>query len=1013
MNAPKASLIILPTVFLCGVAAFAEAPVFNRDIRPILSENCFHCHGPDEKKREAKLRLDEAGEAHAKAIVAGKPEESGLWDRVTTNDPDDLMPPPETGKTLSAGQRDLLKRWIESGAEYQAHWAFVAPDRPPVPAGKNPVDHFVRSRAETEGLRPNPRAEHHTLLRRLSLDLTGLPPSVDELREFETALDRPEGEERAYADAVDRLLSSPRYGEHMARFWLDAARYGDTHGLHLDNYREIWPYRDWVIRAFNDNKPWDAFLTEQLAGDLLENATTDQQVATGFNRAHVTTAEGGSIKEEVYVRNVIDRVSTFGTVMLGITTNCASCHDHKFDPISQREFYQLFAYFNSLEADPMDGNKKNHPPVIPVPPPGGEEELAAATSALAAQRKALDKAIAEYEYHEPEESTKSSAPEPDEFVWIDDDIPAGSDPQLDWKWVEKSGGHPVLHGRRAMMRQGTGNTQHFFQSAPDPLVVGENAVLFAHVHLGTPAPRQIMLQFHVGGWEHRAYWGENLIQWGKDASPARHRVGDLPEPGRWVRLEVPAASIGLKPGDKIAGWAFTQFDGIAYWDKAGITANAAGYRSFQRWLADERGVEKSTLPDPIKPLAAKEPSTLTPDELAALRRHYIAQVDRDARKQFAPLRAAVAAADKSVTDIRKSFPTTLVWKERAKPKPSHVLERGEYDRKGEEAPRALPAFLPPLPDGAPNNRLGVARWLLRPDHPLTARVAVNRFWQQLFGTGIVKTAEDFGSQGEWPSHPDLLDWLAVEFRESGWDVKHLMRLMVMSSTYQQSAMAPTADYTRDPGNRLLARGPRFRLDAETLRDQALAVSGLLIDKIGGPGVKPPQPDGLWFTVGYSGSNTVRFKKDSGTDKVHRRSLYTFWKRTSPPPQMIDAPSRESCVVRRERTNTPLQALMFMNDPQFVEAARAFAERFLASDNEAIPAQLFAHALARPPSADELALLRDAYRGHFSHFQADPAAAKALVAIGEAPSTTGQPERLAAWTMVASLVLNLDEFVTKN
>ena len=836
----------------------AEEIVFNRDIRPLLSENCFHCHGPDSGTRKAGLRLDLEAEAHAGAIVAGDPARSELWIRITASDDDDLMPPPESGKALDPGERDLLRRWIESGAEYQSHWAFVTPERPAGPGGPEAIDHFVRRRLADEGLAPARPAGRRQLARRVSLDLNGLPPTPEEVEAF--LADR---SPQAYEKVVDRLLASPRFGEHMARHWLDAARYGDTHGLHLDNYREMWPYRDWVIRAFNRNMPYDVFLTEQLAGDLLEAPATDQLVATGFNRAHVTTNEGGSIKEEVFVRNVVDRVSTFGTVMLGLTTNCASCHDHKFDPVTQREFYQLFAYFNSLDGDAMDGNRKAHAPVVRVIDDEGKMRLAALRDELAAARRTLEETIAGYQYREPDDSTEA----------------------------------------------------------------------------------------------------------GNKADPARNEDDKHSKP--------------------------------------------AEYRSFRRWLADERGREKSKLPGPLRASIKKDPGALTGEETRALQRHYIVHVDLEAAERFRPLREAVSRSERELKKTENSFPTTLVWKELPKPRPAYVLERGQYDQRGEQVPRALPEFLPPMPDGAPNDRLGLARWLLMPVHPLTARVAVNRFWQQLFGVGLVKTAEDFGSQGEWPSHPQLLDWLAVEFRESGWDVKALLKTIVLSETYRQRSEGAPEQYRRDPENRLLARGPRFRLDAESLRDQALAVAGLLVEQTGGPPVKPPQPDGLWSAVGYSGSNTVRFKPDRGPGKVHRRSLYTFWKRTAPPPQMIDAPSRESCVVRRERTNTPLHALMFMNDPQYVEAARAFAERFLGAPDDGIPERLFLHALARPPGPDERGVLRESFRRHLAHYREHPEAARALVAIGDRPSDASDPERLAAWTMVASLMLNLDEFLTKN
>lgn len=998
-------LISMVILFGGVFTAAGEEIVFNRDIRPILSENCFHCHGPDKNTREAGLRLDKGKAAHKEAIVAGDLEESEMWYRITTDDEADVMPPPDSERSLTKAEVDLLKRWIEQGAEYQEHWSFIVPERAEVPAGTGAIDHFVRKGVKEQGLSPKERAERSLLLRRVFLDLTGIPPTPEEIEVF-LADDSSEAWERV----VDSLLASPRYGEHMARYWLDAVRYGDTHGLHLDNYREFYPYRDWVIAAFNKNKSWHDFLTEQLAGDLLENPTDEQLVATGFNRAHVTTAEGGSIKEEVYVRNVTDRVATFGTVMLGLTAECAACHDHKFDPISQREFYQFFAYFNNLDADPMDGNKKDHAPVIRIADGDGKKRLAEAEGELGVKRKALAAAVAAYEYEEPE---SRGDPEPVEQVWVDDEAPAGATAREQWNWVESVEGKAVFSGRRAMKREGPAMTQHFVENAKEPLVVGKDAVLFAEVFLGSPAPKQIMLQFNTNGWKHRAYWGENKIGWGKDGSTERHRMGDLPEAGRWVHLEVPVAVVGLKAGDKITGWAFTQFEGVSYWDRAGMRSTPSGYQSFEKWLADMRAAKKPGLPGGLDAVVKQKGKLIPSGDLEKLRRHYIEHVDVGAQAKFSPLKTAVKEAEGRVASIKKSFPTSLIWKERAKLKQAYILDRGEYDRKGEEVERALPKFLPEFPEGAPNDRLGLAQWLLAPEHPLTARVAVNRFWQQLFGVGLVKTAEDFGSQGEWPSHPELLDWLAVEFRESGWDVKHLMKLMVMSETYQQSSVASSVEYQGDPENRYLARGPRFRLDAETLRDQALAVSGLLVEKVGGPGVKPPQPDGLWYTVGYSGSNTVRFKPDTGPEKVHRRSLYTFWKRTSPPPQMVDAPSRESCVVRRERTNTPLQALMFMNDPQFVEAARAFAERFEGSADEEIPGLLYSHALARSPDKEELALLRDSYREHLAHFEGKVEEAKALVGIGDSPSATENPARLAAWTMVASLVMNLDEFVTKN
>jgi hypothetical protein len=714
--------------------------------------------------------------------VPGKAVQSELIARITTADAAEIMPPIKTGKKLTTEQIGLLRRWVEQGANWTEHWAFIPPVRPALPAVRDtawprePIDRFILARLEREQLQPSSEADRLTLLRRVTLDLTGLPPTLAEVDAFLA-----DTSPQAYERAVDRLLRSPRYGEHMARYWLDAARFGDTHGLHLDNYREMWPYRDWVIKAFNDNKPFDQFLVEQLAGDLLPGATVDQQVATGYNRCHVSTSEGGSIEEEVYVRNVVDQVDTNGTVLLGLTTGCCRCHDHKFDPLTMKDYYALFAFFNSIDGPALDGNAARPAPVLRL----------ASAEAL----RALEAA----------------------------------------------------------------------------------------------------------------------------------------------------------------------------------EARAAGFRR--------------------SAAAAGGPALL-------------------------PLLGKFDEAKHERDRLDNAIPATLVFKERAQPRPAYLLKRGEYDQRGAEVGRATPAFLPPLPSDAPRNRLGLAHWLVAPEHPLTARVAVNRLWQQVFGTGIVKTAEDFGSQGEPPSHPRLLDWLAVQFIDDGWNVKKMMKRIVTSATYRQSTKVTADRLAKDPGNRLLSHGPRFRLDAETLRDQALAIGGLLVEHVGGPSVKPPQPAGLWEAVGYTGSNTVRFTADTGRDKVHRRSLYTFWKRTAPPPQMtaFDAPSREACTVRRERTNTPLQALLLLNEPQYVEAARALAERVLhgtAVTPEARLTYLFRLATARKPDSKELGELLAAYRDYRAEYGRDSRAAAVLTAVGETkPDPKLDPTELAAWTMIANTVLNLDEVLNK-
>ncbi|MGK0153461.1 MAG: hypothetical protein ACI9SE_000406 [Neolewinella sp.] len=1198
------SLGVLLATNVTAQSAIGDAPIdFDRDIRPILSNHCFQCHGPDGEHRKGGLRLDLKDDAFGKrdgvaAIVAGDVDASALVHRILSDDADELMPPAEANKPLSNVQQQLLVRWIEQGANWTEHWSFVAPVEPKQPKvsdaawSRDAIDRFVLAKLDREGLQPNERADRRTLLRRVTLDLTGMPPTMKELQAFLS-----DTSPNAYERAVDRLLATDAYGEHMARFWLDAARYGDTHGLHLDNYREMWPYRDWVVRAFRDNLPFDRFITEQLAGDLLPEPTEDQLIASGFNRCHISTNEGGSIKEEVYVRNVIDRVSTTGTVFLGLTVGCAVCHDHKFDPISQQEFYQLFAFFNNLDGSPMDGNNKAHAPVMKI----ASDENTAALAKLSSDAKAVEgrvaAALAKIEYVEPAaaKGTAANLRKRRELVWLDDDLPAGAAIDGDGLvWVEDA---PFVHsGKRAMKRQSQGNQQHYFRDADQKLRVASGDALFAWVYLDpTDTPEEIMLQWNsdgANGWLHRAYWGANKINYGKDKSAERWHMGALPKAGEWVRLEVPVATVGLTAGMAVHGVAFTQFGGTSYWDRVGIDTSSSqepedyfwvddevpegakpegdgrkwqwvdgkgkrqpkpflGARSLRRkgkglsqdfftevpvplklhqgdrlfahvWLdpkdppssvqlqfhakgswdhrsrwgggahgegrpngADFRagdapktgewvrievviadvglaagdvidgwaftkvdgtvywdgaGVHtfappndahltslaawqetangNAALPEALRKTLAVPMASRSKEQQASVRDHYLRHVHGKSRVIFAPMLAEFDAIAKQRTAVEAKIPTTLVMKERAEMKDAFVLQRGLYDQKGDKVVRATPAALPPMADDLSRDRLGLAKWLTAAEQPLTARVTVNRFWQQLFGTGIVKTSEDFGNQGERPSHPALLDYLATRFVSNGWNVKGLMKQMVLTSTYQQAPNVHADALRLDPENRWLSRGPRFRLDGEVLRDQALLLSGLLVQKIGGPGVRPPQPGGLWKAVGYSSSNTARFMADKGHEKVHRRSLYTFWKRTSPPPQMttFDAPSREECRVRRERTNTPMQALLLMNDPQYVEAARCFAERILQEGGKSDASRVawaLESATCQVPSAADIKEVRVLLKSERAAFALDPAAAKQLIAIGAATSDADcPPVELAAWTMAANLILNLDAVLTK-
>ncbi len=1010
----------------------AERPLnFARDIRPILSHNCFKCHGPDEKERKGGLRLDtqEGGtaklESGMQAVVAGKADESELIARIISTDPNEQMPPPGSGKTITPVQLELLKRWIAEGGTWSQHWAFIQPQVPAPPAVKNEawikneIDRFILARLDAEGLSPTKAADKTTLIRRVTFDLTGLPPTLAEVDAFVADQDP-----NAYEKVVDRLLQSSRYGEHMARVWLDAARYGDTHGLHLDNERSLWPYRDWVIKAFNTNKHFDDFTIEQIAGDLVPNPTLDQLVGSGFNRNNVSTSEGGSINDEVLVRYAVDRVETISTVFLGMTLGCAVCHDHKFDPISQKEFYQVFAFYNGVADNAMDGNALSPPPVIKTSTEEQKAQLTAFDVQITEAQKKLTEELAKIEYAEPPDVGDPAALLPKEYVWIEDETPSGAQLQgnTEWKFITKAD-FPVFSGEKATTRTATDLSQHFFTGAATGLKIGEGDKLFAYVYLDPQnPPKAVMLQFNDGTWEHRAYWGEkNVIPWGAENTAARFEAGPLPKVGEWVRLEVDAEKVGLKTGATLNGWAFTQHAGTVHWDKAGsVTRTPQAGQSFDSlvvWEAYEKAQTKSTLPQPVQDVFKVEAEKRNDDQKKIVRDYFVENVYAKSKPILEPFRKQLTDAQKTRKDFDDAIPTTLVMADMAQARETFTLIRGAYDKKGDKVTAGVPAIFPPIPNGAPLNRLGLAKWLIDPSHPMTSRVTINRFWQQIFGQGIVKTSEDFGAQGQWPTHPELLDWLATEFIRNGWDVKAMLKLMVMSNTYQQSSQVSSDLQQRDPTNELLARGPRFRFDAEVIRDTALATSGLLIEKVGGKSVRTYQPDGVWEAVAFQGSNTSIFKQDQG-ENLYRRSMYTFWKRTSPPPSMttFDAPSRENCTVRRPRTNTPLQALALMNDKQYVEASRAMAQRLML-EGGATPEERLSYAYrittSRRPTADELAVLVPLYQAQLAAYQADKDGALKLVSYGDSKrNETLEVSELAAWTMMANLVLNLDEAVTK-
>lgn len=1030
-NSSRCFVLAASLVFPALGYAKKDAPIdFNRDIRPILSNNCFECHGFDQNTRKAKLRLDTPeGATESRdpfpAITPGDPSKSAVWHRITSKDEDEVMPPPSSHKTLTPEQVNTIRRWIEQGAEYQGHWAFEKPVKPELPKVKNKrwvkneIDHFIAAKLEEHNLKPEPEANRERLIRRVTLDLTGLPPTPEEVDAFLA-----DKSPNAYEKLVDRLLSSPRYGEHQARYWLDAVRYGDTHGLHLDNERSMWPYRDWVVKAFNENMPFDQFTIWQIAGDLLPNATRDQKIASGYNRNNVTTSEGGSIDEEYYVRYAVDRTETTATIWMGLTAGCAACHDHKFDPISQKEFYQLYAFFNNNNEKAMDGNIALTPPMLKLPSDEEQKQLDDFDRQLEQLKKEAGEILPKVNYQDPGPFKLTKLAEPKELVVIEDDIPEGvkptkSDGTPDLKWVTAGEGQ-VFSGTKAIQRTATGLAQDVFSRFKTPLIVNRGDKLFAHVYLD-PAnpPKAIMLQFRAVDWSFRANWGdEDAIPFGEKGTSQKMLMGSLPKAGEWVRLEVDTDQLNMKAGLRITGIALTQFDGTVHWDKVGATVSLEqrdqSGKSQWAWEVHQKAENAATLPAEIAKLVRA--NTRTPEEDKQVTNYYLQHVHQETRKLFDELNKKTETVKKQRDELYNRIPGTLVFEEMEKPRGAFVLIRGEYDKRGEPVEPNVPAFLPPLPPSEKTNRLTLANWLVSPEHPLTARVTVNRFWQQYFGSGLVRTAQDFGSQGEWPTNPDLLDFLAIRFQEMGWDIKAFHKWIVMSAAYRQNAAIRPGKLEVDPENLLVSRGPRFRMDAEMIRDSALYVAGLLNETMGGRGMRPYQPEGIWEAVGYTGSNTYRYEQDKG-DVIYRRSLYIFWKRTAPHPAMttFDAPSRERFCVRRERTNTPLQALVTMNDPQFVEAARHFGARMIRYSNDMDHRLNFGFRLvaSREPTRNERKILKETLQKHIAKYRSDHEAAEQLIAVGDSPVDKEIPApELAAYTMVASLLLNLDETLNR-
>jgi hypothetical protein len=1040
-KAAVVGLFVLFTLLGWTSHSWSDELQFNRDIRSILAEHCFACHGPGEQ--EAGLRLDSFAAATAElpsglaAIVSGDPAASELLVRIQTNDPDLMMPPPHANKPLTQDKRDRLRQWIHSGAAYEQHWAFTPIRRPQLPrkkglAAENPIDQFVDAHLAEQGLKANQAADRPTLIRRLAFALTGLPPTVAEADVF---LNDPSP--TATAALINRLLTSPHYGEEMARHWLDVARYADTHGLHLDNERQMWAFRDWVVEAFNENLRFDEFAVWQLAGDLLPEASRDQKVATGFLRCNVTTSEGGSIGDELLFRYAVDRTATTLNAFMGLTGQCAVCHDHKFDPLSQREFYSLYAFFNSAADPGFDGNKILTPPILPLPTDEQQQQLEALKAVQPDLRRAVRQGLQRVTYSDPATLDPPPKPQQRQRIWLDDEFPPGA--VLEGgpgtiTWLTGGQADGVFVGQRSLERTAEAIGQDFYSRGAAPIEIRPQEEIFAHVWLDPDnPPASIMLQFNVGGWNHRAVWGDSeRIPWGTPHTPSRHHVGELPAAGQWSRVSVSAAALGLTPGTKVNGFALTQHGGHVRWDCVGgvfvddPAQNPA--ESFTAWWAENAGKKNlADIPKPLhKLLKAGPEKTTAPADIEKLQEYWLTDVWLGQPAALAEAVQHLKTNQQATTKLEESITKTFIFSDLPKMRNSFVMKRGNYDQPGQPVKRQTPAFLPPLraTNGKPPNRLDLARWLVSSEHPLTARVAANRLWQQFFGTGLVKTSEDFGLQGVPPSHPELLDWLAAEYQACGWDTRHMVRLMVSSRAFQRDSRITPEQQTADPANRFLARGPRFRLDAEQIRDNALAVSGLLIRTRGGKGDKPYQPPNIWEPVGFGNSNTRYYKQDTG-DSLYRRSIYTFLKRTAPPPFMVnfDAPNREQFCARRERSNTPLQALQLMNDTQHIEAARALATRVLlpepsndahdGTDRQQVD-RLFRLLLTRRPTSEEQAVTQAFLQTARNRYQTDSTAAGELIAHGEtsAPADLDAAE-LAAWTLVANMLFNLDETLCRN
>jgi hypothetical protein len=1014
----------------CCADEAADLVDFNRQIRPLLSDNCYLCHGPDAENREADLRLDTLDGATSDlggyaALAPGDAGQSELITRLTSEDPDERMPPADSGKELSADQIELIRAWVDQGADWPVHWSLAPPQRPAIPLtddksfSRNEIDPFVLRQLAANDLRPSPPADQRTLIRRLTLDLTGLPPSREEIHNYMN-----DPEDQRYEMLVDRLLASPHFGERMAVAWMDQARYADTNGYSIDGGRQMWLWRDWVIGAYNKNMPFDQFASEQLAGDLLPNATDNQRVATGFNRNHMITHEGGTIPEENLTNYAVDRVKTTAEVFLGLTMGCAQCHDHKYDPLTQADYYRFMAFFNTLDDRGLDGNAgHNSTPTVRAQSVLGQDRIGQIESRLAKLNEQLQQPL-----------------------------------QSQRRWEEQVLEHLNQRGKDLQLHP-MKILSFSSPNAPIGALEDEHTLLLS----GRSASPSIVLQTDVQditgirleflpdpktpkgpiGKGKAGLEGSLLLT--SFSTSADTLPSDQVDLYKMTPISSATASNAhpnhqpqdcLDPRDR-NGWSPHPENGSAQhitfnFDEP-IDGSQTPYVTTQLvWGGGPfgRGANLMAKRCRFYAITGTDDGTDVPEDVQAILRTPRPQRRAEQQQRLSSYYTTVAPELQetrySIDNLTQRLSmlsrprNTMAMNSSAKPRKTHILNRGQYDQPGDEVTPGVPECLPPLPEGATADRLALAKWLVQPDHPLTARVAVNRIWQLFFGTGIVSSSADFGSQGQPPSHPELLDYLAVDFVENGWDVKRLVKKIVMSATYRQSSRVTEPQLRVDPGNQLLSRGPRFRLQAEFVRDMALHVSGLLVDQLGGPSVKPYQPSGLWREVSHFGSSPATaqvFVQDHG-ERLYRRSMYTYWKRTVPPPSMVsfDAPNREICTMERSTTNTPLQALVLLNDPQFVEASRALAQRILTAGPDDVEERIaFAFELAttRLPTSQETALLKQAFARELQEFQTNPERARQYLQVGESRRDSRlDPAEHAAWTGVSSLILNLSEVITK-